>query len=310
MVDQKRMEVLDILKEAPRIFFRNFNFVIVILLISVPVFLLMVYYEASLQRTLVEFADILEQPPGYYRYRLSILEAKTQFVAKDFYHALVQLSCLYLVPLHLLELSTVIVTIDLASKIYTEERTRTLKEMVQRPIYGARVKGTFITSFHVLFLSTSTLLGLLWLATSYFAVWRNSMFHGFFVVLYGPIFGALLIKYWEWSAVWNMGIVISVLEGTYGFQALALSTRFSKGSERRGLLLMLVFFVWGLGLRLPCLYFGCYGWIGIVAHVSLLCLANVLKCLVCVVYFHDCKNRTLEKKVDVEIGREIKAVEK
>jgi hypothetical protein len=117
---------------------------------------------------------------------------------------------------------------------------------------------------------------------SYHDVWRYSMFADWILVFYGPIFVALLTKYLEWSAVWNMSIVISVLEGTYGIEALLHSAYFSRGSERRGLLLMLVFFVWGQGLRLASLYFGCYeGGMGIVAQVGLLWLGNVLKWVVC-----------------------------
>ncbi|XP_042978972.1 uncharacterized protein LOC122309528 [Carya illinoinensis] len=64
------------------------------------------------------------------------------------------------------------------------------------------------------------------------------------------------------------------------------------------------------GLRLPCLYFGCYeGGIEILVQVSLFCLGNMLKWVVCVIYFYDCKKRTLEKKFDEEVGREIKAVD-
>ncbi|KAF5443190.1 hypothetical protein F2P56_035769 [Juglans regia] len=180
-----------------------------------------------------------------------------------FSHQLVQLGFLYLVPFHLLELCTVIVTVDLASKIYAEDRPiLTLKEMLKKQIYGARIR-------------------------------------------------ALLLKYLEWSAVWNVSIVISVLEGTFGVRAMALSARFNRGSERRGLLLMAVFFVWGLGLRLPCLYFRCYEGeiMGIVAQVGLFCLGNVLKWVACMLYFYDCKKQTLEKKVDVEAGREIKVVD-
>jgi Na+-driven multidrug efflux pump len=136
------------------------------------------------------------------------------------------------------------------------------------------------------------------------------MIEEFLAVFYGVAFVALLTKYLEWSAMWNMSIVISVLEGISGYEAFALSAYFSKGSERRGLILMIVFFVWGLGLRLPCLYFGCYeGWLGISVQIRLFCLRNVLKSVVCMVYFYDCKKRILEKKVDEEVGRDVKDVD-
>lgn len=316
VTQNQKVGVFDIVKQASTIFSKNFNFIIFIFLISLPLFFFMVYYEIFLQTTLVDASNILKKRSGYYFY--SVWSTQTEWIrpaipqksTKDVLHEFVQLGLLHLVALHLLELCTVIVTVDLASKIHAEEREMTLKEMIHRPIYGARLRGTFITSFYVLFFSTCTLSGLIWLAMSYYAVWRHSMSPDWFLVFYGPIFVALLTKYLEWSAVWNMGIVISVLEGTCGIEALLHSAYFSRGSERRGLLLMLVFFVWGQGLRLASLYFGCYeGGMGIVAQVGLWWLGNVLKWVVCMLYFYHCKKRTLEKKVDVELGRAIKAVD-
>lgn len=299
--------VFDIIKQAPAIFSKNF--IIFIFLTSLPLFFFMVYYEISLQRTLVDASNILKLRSGD-AYSYSAIPVKS---TKDFDHELVRLGLLYLVPRHLLELCAVIATVDLASKIHAEERVTTLKEMIRRPIYGSRVRGTFITSLYVLFFSNCTLSGLIILVTSYFGVWRRSMFAEFFLVFYGPICVALLTKFLEWSAVWNMSIVISVLEGTFGTEALLHSAYFSRGSERRGQLLMLVFFVWGQGLRLSSLYFGCYniegGSWGIAAQVGLLCLGNVLKWVVFMLYFYDCRKRTFEKKVDVELGRVTKAVD-
>ncbi|KAG7979508.1 hypothetical protein I3843_05G135400 [Carya illinoinensis] len=307
MTNQK-LEVLDILKEAPTIVCKNFNFIF-LLFTSHPLFFFMVYYEIFLQRTLLEIPYNLEQTADHVP-MWPIPDFITERMNKEFVLQLVQLCFLYLVPLHLLKLCTMIVTVDLACKIYAEERPMTLKEMIKNPIHGARMRGTFITYFYVLLLSTCALLGLTWLVTNYYVTWRNTFFYMFFVVFYGAAFAALLTKFLEWSAVWNMSIIISVLEGTYGAEALALSAYFSKDFERRGMFLMLVFFVWEQGLRLPCLYFGCYeGGIEILVQVSLFCLGNMLKWVVCVIYFYDCKKRTLEKKFDEEVGREIKAVD-
>ena len=312
-IQNPKPNAFDILKDALVIIFKNFNFIIFIFLASIPLFCFMVYYEIFLQRNLVETSNILKQTPGgwaipdliHVRMSLTIHNKMTKHV----FYVLLQLGFLYLVPLHLLELCTVVVTVDLSSKIYAEERPMTLKEMILKPIYGERLGGTFITSIFVLYLSTCTLLGLIWLVT-YFVILENSMIEVFLAVFYGVAFVALLTKYLEWSAMWNMSIVISVLEGISGYEAFALSAYFSKGSERRGLILMIVFFVWGLGLRLPCLYFGCYeGWLGISVQISLFCLRNVLKWLVCMVYFYDCKKRILEKKVDEEVGRDVKDVD-
>ena len=307
---KQKLEVFDILREALIVSFKNFNFIIFIFLASLPFFGFMVYYETFLQRTFVEASHILKHPPSYSTYNWPLPEFLAKTVTKDFFHKLVQLSFLYLVPLHLFELCTMIVTVDLASRIYAEETPMTLKEMIHKPIYGARLRGTFVTSFYVLFLSTCTLLGLTWLVTNYYVIFANSVVDVLFAVSYGAAFVALLTKFLEWSAMWNMSIVISTLEGLYGVEAFALSAYFSKGIGRCGLLLMLVFFVWGLSLRLLCLYFGCYeGGGGIVAQICLFCLGNALKWVVCTVYFYDCKKRILEKKVDGEVGRDIDAID-
>ncbi|KAL4639142.1 hypothetical protein ACB092_03G196500 [Castanea dentata] len=158
---KQKLEVFDILREALIVSFKNFSFIIFIFLASLPFFGLMVYYETFLQRTLVEASHILKHPPSYSTYNWPLPEFLAETVTKDFFHELVQLSFLYLVPLHLFELCTVIVTVDLASKIYAEETPMTLKEMIHKPIYGARLRGTFVTSFYVLFLSTCTQLGLI-----------------------------------------------------------------------------------------------------------------------------------------------------
>ncbi len=291
-IQHQKLGVFDILKEALVIIFKNFNFIIFIFLVCIPLFCFLVYYE----RTLVETLDILRQTNDYYdHYWPSPIDLIVFRMTKHVYYKLLQLGFLYLVPLHLLELCTVIVTVDMASKIYAKEETpmTLIKGMIKEAIYGARLRGTFITSYYVLFLSTCILLGLISFVTHAVNM-SSSITDLYFPVCYGIFILPLLIKYLEWSAMWNMSIVISLLEGIYGGEAFALSAYFSKGSEWRGLILMLIFSVWGLGLRLPCVFFGCYeGGIGIVVRSSLFCLGNVLKWVVFVVYFYDCKKRTL-----------------
>ncbi|KAB1207931.1 hypothetical protein CJ030_MR7G006049 [Morella rubra] len=193
----QKLEVLGILKEALAIFSKNFRFNIFILLTTLPLFFFMVYYESLLQRTLVETSNILKQTPLHLDSILQNMDAIIDRKTEDFVNELVQLSFLYLVPLHLLEFCTVIVTVDLASKIGKEARTMTLKEMIQKPIYGARMRGIFVTYFQVLFLSTFMLLGLIWSVTNY-SVWgRSSMFNVFFAAFYGAAFVALLTKYFR-----------------------------------------------------------------------------------------------------------------
>ena len=178
---------------------------------------------------------------------------------------------------------------------------------------------TLLSHVYVLLLSICGLLGLLWLVINYYIIsvrfWYEDLlekegflYHVFFSVFFGAAFIAVLIKYLDWSVVWNTSIVFSILEESYGTEALMISSYFSRGSKECGRLLMLVFFVSGVSLRLTCLYAGCSErGSGIIAQVLLFCIGNVLKWVVCTVYFQNCKKRTLEK-IDGEVGLEDKNV--
>ncbi|XP_044490441.1 uncharacterized protein LOC123214627 [Mangifera indica] len=299
-----RLEVFGILKEAVSILCKNINFLIFTIIVSFPLLSFMVYYETFLFKTMVETWDLLS-PRDYSNYNRPLpYQLITENMNRDFAYKLIQLGLLYLVPLHLLELFTMLLTIDLASKIYSsEDRPLTFKEMIEKPIYKAKLSSTFITSVYVLFLSTCTLLGLIWLVINYSIMLRNFIYNVLFTVIYGAAFVALLMKYLEWSAQWNVSVVISILEKVKGVEALVLSAYLCRGSEKRGRLLMLVFFAWGVCLRLPCLVLGCYeGGFGMVLQNVFNSLGNVIKWIACMVYFYDCKTRILEKKVDEEVG--------
>lgn len=304
---KQKLEVPDILKEAVMIYFKNLNFIIFTFLTSLPLFCFMVYFEICLQETLVETSKIVNQPHIHFSYYGSNPDFIMRRFNKDYFLKLVQLGFLYLVPLYVLELGSAIVTIDLASKLRSEEKKMTLKEMFQKPFELLNLRGTFITSIYVLFLLTSHEVGLLWIVINYHVFLKDSSCYVLFAVICSIVFAKILRMYLEWSAMWNMSLVISILEGICGIDALALSAYFSRGCHKRGLFLMLIFFAWGHFLRLSCLHIGGYEeGNGIVIQVGLFCLVNPLKWVVCMVYFNDCKERTLEKKTDEELGKDVK----
>ncbi|GAU19127.1 hypothetical protein TSUD_79500 [Trifolium subterraneum] len=81
--------------------------------------------------------------------------------------------------------------------------------------------------------------------------------------------------YLEWSAIWDMSIVISVLDGIYGIGALRVSYYFISGGS------------------------------GIFVQIGVLIVVNTLKWVACVIYFNDCEERKMEKKIDdVEMGED------
>lgn len=323
-MQKQKLEVSDILIETVTIYFTNLNIIIYTFLISLPFFSLMVYFETLLQETMIETSKILNLPTLSYSYYGSLPDFQIIEFSKKYSLNLIQLVIIYLVPLHLLELFSAVVVVDLASKLRSEETKNGLcivpilsdvpegttkvgiKDVFGNLISISKLRGIFMTSIYVLFFSTSYLFGLLWIVTNYQVFLKNSSFYLFFAVIFSLAFAKLLRVYLEWSAMWNMSIVISVLEGIYGIEALVLSADFNRGCQKRGLFLMLIFFAWGQFLRLSCLYMGGYKEkIGVSTQVGLFCLGNILKWVTCMIYFYDCKQRSLEKKLDEESGRGI-----
>lgn len=320
-----KLEFLDILNESLLIPFNSISFIIFTSLVSLPLFCFLVFYEIILQKTFLETSKVLGQSHNYYYgYWLSddwpqVPFYNTKRLTRILSPRLIQLCLLYLVPYHLLELFITTTVVDLASKLYAEKKQVSLRELIRRPINKTRLKGPFITSAYVLFLSTCTLLGLMWVVTNCYILSNGFETleyyggHDFFVkmliyVFHGAAFTVLLMKYMEWSAGWNMNVVISILEDAYGSEAFELSAYFSRGSSKQqGLFLMLVFFAWGLILRLPCLFGGCYQKMGGIVftfvYISLICTGHVMKWVVCVVYFFHCKKQTLEKKIEKKLEK-------
>ncbi|XP_022775841.1 uncharacterized protein LOC111317666 [Durio zibethinus] len=305
MLNQKP-EIFNILKEALMIPYKTTHFIPLSFVASIPLLCFLVFHEMILQRILIATSEILRQPPAYFDEWLVPVNGRR--MANDFFYKLIQLGLLHLLPLHQLELCAAVVTVDLTGKTYIKEKPMTPREMVKRLLNKARCKGILITSAYVYFVSTCFLLGSTWLVTNYYIIVRNFFYYVFTAALFRVAAVALLVKYLEWTAIWNMSIVISMLEEVHGANALGLSAYFCRGSERQGFLLMLVFFVWVVGLRLACFYSRCNlkGWRTIL-HVSLICMGNVMKWVVCVIYFYHRKKQTVDR-VDEEAGRPVKAV--
>lgn len=323
---KQKLEVLDILKEAITIYVKNINFIIFTFLTSLPFFCVMVYFELVFQQTVVEtpetifplFLPFYDRNYAYhfeYSYYFNTSDQKKYYFktnsafrsfTSDYFPVLIQLVFIYLVPLHVLQLCSAVVTTDLASKLRSEEKKMSLKQMFLESLDTSVIKGTFITSLYMLFLSTCFLIAFPWTVSNLYSFYNAFGGYIFIPLICCVALAKLLMMYLEWSAIWNMSIVISVLDGIYGAGAFRVSYFFSSGNQNRGLLLMLVFFSFGLCLRVSCIFFGCYkGGCGIFLQIGLLCVVNTLKWVSCMIYFHDCKERKLEKKADVEVGKDL-----
>lgn len=310
MMSKQMLGVFDILKEALSLIYKNHSFIVLAFLTSLPLFCFSIYYELHLQRTLLQISEFLKQNPGFFNYNWQTQLHTITSMTRMFSNSLIQLGLLYLIPLHLLEICTAFVIVDLASKL---QGKTTFREVFGGACLtkAARFRGTLVTSIWVLFLSTCTVVGSTWLVSVYYVILRNFEYYNIYCrVLYKAACMALLANYMEWGAIWSMSIVISILENTHGANALMLSANLSRGRERQGLVLTLIFGVWGFGLRLACLFFKGYeGRGGIVAQIGFLCTGNVVKWVAYMIYSYKCKKLISEKKVDVEIGKVVELTE-
>ncbi|KAK3443126.1 hypothetical protein EUGRSUZ_B03352 [Eucalyptus grandis] len=288
---RQELEFLDTLKAALQLYLHNFNFIIFTLLTSVPLITLLVYSEIIVHRTLYEVSEFLCGTPDYsYFFDGPRSDSYATRLTRETLPKIIRVFLLYLVPYHLLDLFSLVLTVDAASDlIVAEKEPASLKHVTLKALKKTRFRGPFITSL----VSFSRPIG-------YFGEALLGLVHG-------VAFCALLKKYMDWSAEWNMGLVVSILEDSYGSEAIDVAAYLSKGNSKKGALLMLVFFLWGLCLRLPCLFGKCSerngGVLVISVGMCLVCVGNVLKWTTCLLYFNECKKRVVEKKFDEEEGK-------
>ncbi|KFK44457.1 hypothetical protein AALP_AA1G259100 [Arabis alpina] len=279
---EEKQSVIELLKRAAKLLFGNINLAFFLFLCSLPLFCFLIFFELSLQTTIsLAYQFLSEQLSFEDYYTLKDHEDLSENVLIPW---LIQTSLLYLIPYSLLDLLTTTTIVAVSSIVYTsEDKPLGLLYLVQRTIKICqnRVGGAML-------------------------------FHVMVVLIHGTVFVVLTAKFSKWSAGWNMGMVISVLEededgqGIYGSDAFSLSAWYGRGHEKRDLWMMLVFLVLALAMRLPCLYSKCSesssrnGVLYTSLYVGFICVGNVLKWVACVVSYHDCKTRVFEKKGDVE----------
>ncbi|KAK8582855.1 hypothetical protein V6N13_069623 [Hibiscus sabdariffa] len=319
---KEKLEFLDILKESLSIPYKHISFFVFILFASLPFFFLSVFFEIVLQKTVLDTFNFISPPPSDYLY-FNLDSSVTSIVDEPVSQVYIltewiELCFLYLGLCYLAGLINIILTVNAASMIHAAEKPISFRDLTR---LNPRLKGPFITSIYVLLLSICILTGFVGVVSNWYILSKgfvgNYHYHyyqinDYFVeslvtIFHVAVFIALLIKYSEWGAGWNMALVISILEETYGIEAFQLSAYFGRGSTQGGLRLMLAFTVWENVLRLPCLFGKCSeragGMLFIYGSTSLICMGNLMKWVVLVVYFFRCKKRILDKKVDEEVGR-------
>ncbi|KAA0053687.1 uncharacterized protein E5676_scaffold1119G00110 [Cucumis melo var. makuwa] len=311
------------LREAFKIFFHCPNFISLVIIFSLPLFASLLAYHILLHPTFVQLLKLLSQenpfdPSQGYIIRCQLGDTTDCFSQRssDNYNFKETLSHRFLIStllssvlIFFLDLLSTISTVFISAAMYGGNSQMDFKEMLVevRKLLAARLSGTMATSLYVLLIASLTLLGLVALSTNMFLMPKSSF-------IFGPIFVILLAKYIEWSAIWNMGIVISILDKNHGYIAIGVAAYLSRDSRKLGFSLMLVFFALKVAFGLPCLYAlwheGSCGALGNVVSVSFKCVGDIVMWVVLMVYFYDCKREFLEKKIDLENnGKAIEATQ-
>ncbi|OMP10143.1 hypothetical protein COLO4_04783 [Corchorus olitorius] len=301
---KERLGVFQIIKQSLKITFKNPNFIFFTFLTSLPLFCFQVLYEVILQSILIETRNVFRKTvdPAFLRMFGDDYE-KVQDIGNllgKVSPKVLLLGFLYLGILHFLDLFNTIATVDVASIIYAGEKPISLKNMLCRPVKETRFKGPLITSICSLSLASLIFLGLLSFATNIYITSADV----FFMLLFGVLFIALLAKNIEWSAIWNMAIVISILEEKQGDVALIISSFLTRRNRAGGFFLMLGFYGWRFALRFLYLWDNGGNRIVItVVHIGLVCFANLLMWVAITIYFYDCKKQSSYSNADVEHGK-------
>lgn len=295
---KENLGFIAIIKQSINLISSNPNFIFLTFLTSFPLFLFSLSLESNLLLSLPQIFNLIIT---------EYLHPSEIIIQLIEHHCLPFLlpGILHLAIYHSLDLINTITTIHLASSIYAESNSSTLKQIMYTSFKKVRsIKGPLITSIYALVLSSLTLVGIVSLLVH--CVMSVGMFKSMFSLAAMFFLGliALVIKYMEWSGIWSMGMVISVLEEKHGDVAIGVSAYISRGNRTSGFLIVLMFVVWTAGLRLICLY----GLLResenlvmvVIGEVGLVCVGNVVKWVAFTVYYYDCKKRFLHKKVDVE----------
>ena len=288
-----------IIREAVRVGVRNPSFIPLATIVSLPLFCITLLHEWLLQHILMEASfspQLSELPPNSNAVtRLTHMMSGTGRV--------LLLALLYLIPIQLLNLLTAVTTVYSASAIHAGARPLGLQDMLRNSVAKTRWKGPLVTYIYTFLLSNLSLMVIV-----FFILLGPLLVSGNVLLLLVSMMG-VIIAFGIWlvlSAWWNMGVVISILEDKGYLQALSTSQYLSKGNRVRGFVLMLFNFIWLYGLSLSTLIArGSFSGRIVLAFVriGLGCVRKVMKWVVCMVYYHDCKRRCREK-VDMEEGRE------
>ncbi|PON59315.1 hypothetical protein PanWU01x14_160640 [Parasponia andersonii] len=91
----QKLEAIDILKEAVKVYAKNINFIIIAILTSIPFFCFSVYNETFLQKILLETSEIFKQTTRYVMFdRPTTFDITTRLDKNFLYHIIQMVSLL------------------------------------------------------------------------------------------------------------------------------------------------------------------------------------------------------------------------
>ncbi|KAL4307312.1 hypothetical protein HN51_041654 [Arachis hypogaea] len=314
---KEKLGFFGILKEAAKIPFKNLNFIIFTCLTLLPLLYSLSIYESMFTQTIIEAAKVLrEEAEAQAKMEsdcilcshLSWVEwthvTNLDYLIGKISQKLVILVLSHIGILHLCDLISTIATVNSSSLLYAGHKAdSSLKEMFTKHVMDARLKGPLITSIYAMLFASVSLLGLFSLLLYVYVMGATSPL---FMIIFLIMFVAMLGKYLEWLAVWDMGVVISILEEKEGDVAIVISSYLSGDNRRTGIFLMAGFVLWRVILRVMYVFLALNGggskiWV-LVVHVVLFGFTNVFKWVCFVVYYVDCKKIRSKKEVSLVRG--------
>lgn len=271
-----------LIESAMKIPFRNPNFIALTLITSFPLFFMRLIhelpydYQPSLIKEAIYQLRTLTNDGGNMSRALNLTIQILEIYLSVFVDFLIALTTIYA--------ASIICT-------SSERSTMGLRNLLRNSITKTRWHEPMFTFLSVSFLcslSSGVLDYLLYAGPLFLSGCPTRLSRGLHLIVYGVAFA----KWAEYSAWWNLSVVVSILEENRGI-AISASSKLTRGNRLRGLIWMLLYYVWRF--KFPSLL-AAWTYPHILAYyyldTSFVCLGKVINWVVLTVCYYDCKTVT------------------
>ncbi|XP_031492436.1 uncharacterized protein LOC116258999 [Nymphaea colorata] len=283
---------LEILKEAFDIPFKSHKFLLFTFLIYLPLSLIRLAMDLLTYPQAIEVQSQLLFLHSQGRYSPHVLDIHTKLQENS--QKLIKNEVLFLVPIDALTFFGLVAIVHTASVLHMGEKL-SLREMFSRLITKASIKGPLLTHICVDLMSFSYIV-----TATMFGIGASHAIAGKMILIL--VAYVLPVSMWVFlHAVWNLAMVVSVVEGRHGIGALERGWVVLRGRKFLGFLLMLVSFssfncVWELSLEAAkvdnrmrqkaafSVIFAIFFWFG-----------NAMRWVISLVFYYHCKRQQGEK---------------